>query len=148
GVEPNAEMRVRAESEPPPPNSALLSFHDGRAEQTGLPDSIADVVLAAQAFHWFEAGQALKEFHRLLLPLGWVVLMWNERDENDTFPAAYGTVIRSAPEAAKVEGPRGRAGEVLFSSPLFDHVERVAFGNAQEVDEEGLLGRAFSASYA
>jgi SAM-dependent methyltransferase len=148
GIEPNAEMRARAESEPPSPQAAALSYHDGRAEQTGLPDSIADAVLAAQAFHWFDTGKALAEFHRILLPLGWVILMWNERDENDAFTAAYGAVVRSTRDAAAVEGPRGRAGEVLLISPLFDQCERVVFSNTQLVDEEGLLGRAFSASYA
>jgi SAM-dependent methyltransferase len=148
GIEPNAEMRARAEAEPLSTHAAVLTFHDGRAEQTGLPDSIADAVLAAQAFHWFETEAALQEFHRVLLPLGWTILMWNERDESDAFTAAYGAVIRSAPEAASVEIPRGRAGEALLSSPLFDESKRVVFKNSQELDEEGLLGRAFSASYA
>jgi SAM-dependent methyltransferase len=148
GIEPNAEMRSQAESEPLSPGAAALSFHEGQAEQTGLPDSIANAVLAAQAFHWFDAVKALAEFRRILLPLGWVILMWNERDENDAFTAAYGAVVRSTRDAALVECPRGRAGEVLASSRLYDQCERVVFSNAQLVDEEGLLGRAFSASYA
>jgi hypothetical protein len=74
--------------------------------------------------------------------------MWNERDEADAFTAAYGAVIRTAPEAAAVEGPRARGGEVLLVHPLFEQQERVRFSHRQELDEEGMLGRAFSASYA
>jgi SAM-dependent methyltransferase len=148
GIEPNAAMRAQAEAEPLPPGTPVPVYRDGRAEATGLPDAVADAVLSAQAFHWFDADAALREFHRILEPRGWVVLMWNERDETDPLTAAYGAVMRTGPGAEAVEGPRRRAGEVLLSHPLFDSAERICFSHAQEVAEEGLLGRAFSASYA
>jgi SAM-dependent methyltransferase len=148
GVEPNAEMRARAEAEAPPAGSPVPRYADGRAEATGLADGVADAVLAAQAFHWFDAGPALAEFHRILKPGGWVALLWNERDESDPFTAAYGDAFRAVPGAAALERSRGRAGEPLLVSPLFQDGSRTTFANSQEVDEEGLLGRAFSASYA
>ena len=83
-----------------------------------------------------------------LRPGGWVALLWNERDEGDPCTAAYGAVVRSAPDAAAIEVPRSRAGDPLLHSPLFDGGERLLFRHEQELDEEGLLGRAFSASYA
>ena len=148
GVEPNADMRRQAAAEPLPPGVPRPSYRDGRGEATGLPDAFVDAVLAAQAFHWFEPETALREAHRILKPGGWVVLLWNERDNADAFTAAYGAVVRSAPEAARVEGPRGRAGEPLLSSPLFEEARRDLFRHRQEVDLQGLLGRAFSASHA
>ncbi len=144
GVEPNDAMRARAEAEP---ESATTRYVKGTAEATGLPDGCATAVLAAQAFHWFDAPAALREFHRLLRPGGWVALMWNERDERDACTAAYGEVMRSGPDAAAVEGRR-RAGEVLLHTPLFIEGHKVVFHHEQALDEEGLLGRAFSASYA
>jgi len=120
----------------------------GTAEATGLDDGCAAAVLAAQAFHWFDAPAALREFHRILRPGGWVALMWNERDGRDPCTAAYGEVMRTGPDAAAVEGPRMRAGEVLLHSPLFVEAHKVTFAHEQAVDEAGLLGRAFSASYA
>src|SRR5207248_3252092 len=132
----------------PPRAGPLPEYRPGRAEETGLPGEVAQVVLSAQAFHWFDAPAALKEFHRVLRPGGWVALMWNERDESDPCTAAYGAVIRTAPDASAVEGPRARAGEVLLHSPLFESGERVCFRHAQELGEGELLGRAFSASYA
>jgi SAM-dependent methyltransferase len=149
GIEPNDEMRQKAEVD-----SARLTlfsyptYRAGQAEATGLPDHVAKVVFAAQAFHWFKPKKALREFHRILKPGGWTALMWNERDEADPFTAAYGAVVRSTPEASGVEGPRGRAGEPLLVSPLFQDAERLIFPNEQILDEEGLLGRTFSASYA
>jgi SAM-dependent methyltransferase len=148
GVDPNADMRAQAEAAALPPGVPVPRYCDGRGEATGLADGVADTVLSAQAFHWFDPEVALQEFHRILKPDGWVALMWNERDESDTFTAAYGAVVRSTPDAAAVEGPRGRAGAVLLTHPLFQDAERVVFGHEQVVDEDGLLGRSFSASYA
>jgi hypothetical protein len=104
--------------------------------------------LAAQAFHWFEPAAALTEFARILKPGGWTVLMWNERDDADPFTAEFSEAVRATRDAGAVEGPRGRAGEALLRSPKFTEGERLVFHHAQCLDEEGVLGRAFSASYA
>jgi SAM-dependent methyltransferase len=148
GIEPNAEMRAVAEAVPPSEGRQGPTYRDGRAEATGLAAGSADAVLAAQAFHWFDPVAALREFHRVLKPCGWVTLLWNERHESDPFTAEYRGVIRTAPDAAAIEMPRSRAGESLLHNPLFRDAERAVFPNAQTLDEEGLLGRAFSASYA
>src|SRR5262249_5045769 len=119
GIEPNTGMRAKAEAETLPPGVPAPVYREGSAEATGLPDAIADAVLAAQAFHWFEPDASLREFHRILRPGGWVVLMWNERDPSDPCTAAYGAVVGGTPEATAVEGSRSRAGEVLLTHPLF-----------------------------
>ena len=77
GVEPNAEMRGAAEK-------LLRDFPGfesvaGTAEETGLAANSIDLVVAAQAFHWFDPDRAGMEFQRILRPGGWVALVWNER---------------------------------------------------------------------
>jgi SAM-dependent methyltransferase len=148
GIEPNDEMLQQAAATPVPPGCPTPNYRKGRAEETGMSDRCVDAVLAAQAFHWFAAEAALKEFRRILKPGGWVALLWNERDEQDPCTADYGRVVRSTPDAGAVELPRGRAGEALLVSPLFQEAGRFMFTNRQLLSEEGLLGRAFSASYA
>jgi SAM-dependent methyltransferase len=148
GIDPNEDMRRKAMSEPVPPGVPVPEYRAGRGEATGLPDGVADVVLSAQAFHWFESDAALREFHRVLKPGGWVALMWNERDETDPFTADYGTVLRWGTSAAAVEGPRGRGGEPLLTHSLYRQAELLTFANEQPLDEDGLIGRTFSASYA
>src|SRR5205814_1795933 len=95
-----------------------------------------------------EPDAALREFHRVLKPGGWVALVWNERDEGDPVTAEYGAVIRTAPDAAHYEIVRQRAGGVLSAHPRFHGYEKLTFPQEQSVDAEGLHGRAFSASYA
>jgi SAM-dependent methyltransferase len=147
GIEPNAEMRKAAAAEPSRTEPTPV-YQDGRAEITGVEVETADAVLAAQAFHWFETDTAFQEFRRILKPGGWLILMWNERDETDPATAAYGDVIRKFPDAKRLEGRRGQAGEPLLTCPLFQDRERLVFRQQQMMDETGLIGRAFSASYA
>jgi SAM-dependent methyltransferase len=146
GIEPNADMRHQAESES---SSAgpLPEYREGRAEATGLRDASADAVVAAQAFHWFEPEATLREFHRILKPAGWAILLWNQRDDSDTFSQAYGAKIRQLTDADLIESYYGK-GDGLLGSALFQEGERALFPHEQVLDEAGLLGRAFSASYA
>lgn len=147
GLEPNAEMRAQARSQPgtsfPAPE-----YRDGRAEATGLPTASADAVLAAQAFHWFDPARTLPEFHRILRPNGWVVLLWNTRDDREPFTAEYGRLVWSHTDRARAKEIREDSPTALWRTPFFGAAEPVFFPNAQSLDEPGLLGRAFSASYA
>ena len=76
-VEPNADMRQAAER--------LLAHYpkfksaNASAEATTLPDASADLIIAAQAFHWFDIPATREEFARLLRPAGWTLLLWNAR---------------------------------------------------------------------
>jgi SAM-dependent methyltransferase len=149
GVEPNAEMRQAAILANSVRDAPQIDYRDGRAEATGLDGATANLVVVAQSFHWFQPEPTLREFHRLLKPSGWAALIWNERDERDPFTTAYGAVIRTARDAAAIERPRqASAGNALLNSPLFHHPIRAEFPNSQELDENGLLGRSFSVSYA
>ncbi|MBE9126100.1 MULTISPECIES: class I SAM-dependent methyltransferase [unclassified Coleofasciculus] len=54
----------------------------GTAESIPLASASVDVVLVAQAFHWFQGKSSLQEIHRVLKPGGWLGLIWNVRDES------------------------------------------------------------------
>lgn len=146
GLEPNDDMRQQAERDTPA--GTALAYCAGRAEDTGLAAQSVAAVVSAQAFHWFAPDAALREFARVLRPGGWVALLWYERDERDPFTAAYGDLLRTLPGAVGLERARARAGEALLEHPLYELPERSVFAHAQALDEEGLIGRAMSVSYA
>ncbi len=147
GVEPNAEMREAA-VRVPSARGVPPEYREGRAEATGLPTASAEAVVAAQAFHWFDPAAALPEFHRILRRGGWLILMWNTRDEEDPFTAEYGRLVWSLTDRSRTDAIREGSPAALRATRLFDASEPVFFPNEQRLDRDGLLGRAFSASYA
>jgi SAM-dependent methyltransferase len=145
-VEPNDEMREAAERAfGARPNFRSIA---ARAEATSLPDASVDFAVAGQAFHWFDAVEARREFARILVPGGHVALVWNERRlVEDTFAADYETLmLECCPEyptstRRSIERPAIEA----FFAPSPMHV--AVFENAQTLDFEGLRGRILSSSY-
>jgi len=147
GVDCNADMldEARRDGE----SSTAITWHRAAAEATGLESGGFDLVLCAQAFHWFDQPMALAEFARLLRPHGRLALLWNIRDGSDPFTAAYSRII--AAEADRVDPTMRDAREALdaaiWNSVLFEGARRLEFDSPQPLDEEGVLGRALSASY-
>jgi ubiquinone/menaquinone biosynthesis C-methylase UbiE len=67
GIEPNANMRQEAARKLENHSYAVhIEYREGLAHQTGLPDACADIVTAAQSFHWMEPASTLAEIARIL----------------------------------------------------------------------------------
>jgi ubiquinone/menaquinone biosynthesis C-methylase UbiE len=62
-VEPNADMRVQLEATLMPYTNAKI--FSGTAEQTTLPDNSVDVIIIAQALHWFDFDKFRTECRRI-----------------------------------------------------------------------------------
>lgn len=92
-VEPNMAMRCAAERwlQAYPDFRAL----DGTADTTGLADASVDLVTVAQAFHWFDAVAARREFTRVVRPHGLIAIWWNSRRLTGThFLEGYEALLR------------------------------------------------------
>ncbi len=146
-VEPGIEMREAAER--------LLGTdphfvsHAGTAEQTGLPDQCANLITAAQAFHWFDRDAARQEFDRILKPGGIAALIWNERRVTSTpFLREYEDLLNThATDYKEVNHANINADAIAaFFSPY--EVHHTSFENRQIFDYGGLHGRLMSCSYA
>ena len=145
GVEPNEAMREAAtEYLADYPNFRLVN---GTAENTTLDDHSIDVVLAGQAFHWFDRAATKGEFRRILRPGGHVVLIWNERQLDTTpFLKEYEELlIKYSTDYPVVR--HDKFDEGTLASYFDTGVKKAVFANVQNVDFDGLKGRMLSASY-
>jgi ubiquinone/menaquinone biosynthesis C-methylase UbiE len=145
GVEPNREMRHAAEQDLSPyPNFISMP---GQAEATGLPDHSIDLIVAGQAFHWFDRALSRKEFLRILKPPGWVVLLWNDRRQDTSFSNAYEKFLKTYAIDYDVVDHRQITPNVLKQFYNHDKLSLKLFDHVQVFDLEGLKGRVLSCSY-
>jgi ubiquinone/menaquinone biosynthesis C-methylase UbiE len=135
-VEPLAEMRARLEL-----TVSGVRALAGTAEAMPLPEASADVVTVAQAFHWFDHAAALREIARVLRPGGRIALVWNVRDETESWVHEMNEVM-----VGRTGIDRG-AGEPIAASGLFGPVEHGVFRHVQEIDRETLRELVLSRSY-
>src|ERR1700743_1996529 len=90
-VEPNEAMRAQAEE--------LLSHYpgfvsvNGTAEATGLAAGSFDLIVAGQAFHWFDPARTREEMVRIGRPGAVAALIWNERLMELPFEKEYEDLI-------------------------------------------------------
>ncbi len=147
GVEPNREMREAAERLFI--NAGDFKSIDGSAEATTLSDKSIDLIVAGQAFHWFEAAKTKTEFKRILKDGCYVALIWNERRSTDSpFLIGYENLLRK--HCAEYEQVR----HTNIHRETFDEFFGAGkYGleilrNSQLLDWEGLKGRLLSSSYA
>jgi SAM-dependent methyltransferase len=145
-VEPNEPMRRAAE--------AALGGQTGfvsvaaSAEATTLSDASVSLVVAAQAFHWFDPLAVRRECQRILAAGGWVALVWNARRTSGSgFLDAYERLLEQhgtdylrvrhrelgVPAIARFFGPAG--------------CRLACFEHAQAFDRNGLEARLRSSSY-
>jgi SAM-dependent methyltransferase len=87
-VEPVDAMREQLVTDLPGVNAL-----SGTAQNLPFPDGYADVIVCAQAFHWFATNTVLAEFHRVLKPGGRLALVWNVRDESVDWVATLTEII-------------------------------------------------------
>lgn len=144
-VEPNKDMREKS--------VVLLKGYpgfqavDGTAEHSGLEDASVDVIVAGQAFHWFDVSKTKNEFTRILKSNGLVVLLWNEREIISVFEKAYDQLIlQYARDYVQVQH---RNIDVQHIEAFFNPQPCTLkiFPNYQLFDFDGLKGRLLSSSY-
>jgi SAM-dependent methyltransferase len=141
-VEPNRAMREAITPHP------LLTVVDGTAEHTTLANQSVQLVTCFQAFHWFTPELCLREFLRILKPLGRLALVWNVRDCDDALTDAYTQIIREASNNHPgVDKMHRDPTPYLLNQPAFSNFRQLTFAYRQPLNLQGLIGRATSTSY-
>jgi len=145
GIEPNVEMREAGER--------LMQAHSnffslaGTAEATTLAGNSVDLIVAGQAFHWFDRKRARTEFERILKPGRHVALIWNALQTGTApFLIAYEALLRQfAPEYERVNH---RNVDLRTLAEFFRREPQCrSFPYMQYFDFAGLRGRLLSSSY-
>jgi SAM-dependent methyltransferase len=146
GVEPNDGMRAAAERALA--GNPRFRSVKGSAEASTLEGGSIDLLVAGQAFHWFDPAAARAEALRVLRPARWAALLWNEHPSAaSAFLADYEALVRRhAPEYDQVVG--SRADEMRMREFFGGPMERATFANQQRFTYAGLCGRLMSSSYA
>jgi ubiquinone/menaquinone biosynthesis C-methylase UbiE len=78
GVEPGPVMREQARAYTP--SEAMIEYREGSAESIPLASGAAALVLAAQAYQWFDRPTFVAEARRVLAPRGVLAVLQNDRD--------------------------------------------------------------------
>lgn len=141
GVEPNDAMRAAAAARGGP------RYLKGDAAATGLPSGSAALVVAGQAFHWFDVGSALAEFRRVLRPGGWCAAFWNDRTRETPLLRDYDALLREFSSEYRAVRTKAATLEAIRTSPGVRDWTAARFPNVQPLDREAFLGRVYSSSY-
>lgn len=131
-VEPVAEMRARLAAALP-----LAQALDGSAEVIPLRDASVDVLVCAQAFHWFASNAALDEIHRVLKPGGKLALVWNLRDARVPWVARLDGIVN----ALQGDTPRYYTGawRQVFPHPGFGPLQEQHFSQGHSGSVENVI---------
>jgi len=133
-------MLARAEKE-----GGGARYVRGEATRTTLPRGKAQLVVAAQAFHWFDLPPTLVELRRVLAPEGGVAAMWNARGDSPLM-RGYKAALREVEGYSTTPQPEDTERAIDGADGLVDR-DYFEVGSQQLFDRAGLEGRARSSSY-
>ena len=145
-VEPNEAMRDAAVAQLS--ENENFTPIDGSAGATTLQAGSIDLIVCAQAFHWFSNDNTRVEFSHILKPGGKAALIWNNRTTDcDDFAKEYDALLKNdSVDYNKVNHQNIK--DINFKVFFKDGIYEVnKFPNEQVFDEDGLIGRAYSSSY-
>ena len=148
GVEPNPDMRKVLKKLEKNKNFKAV---EGTAEHTNLEEHSIDLIVVAQAFHWFDKEEFKKECKRILKPNGRVWILWNQLDENkdivkeqkridDKYTNRFQEVNGILSGTKKEEKIQGFFRDNIYEVKVVD--------NPLENDRERFIGSNLSKSYS
>lgn len=149
-IEPNAKMREALLQQQGARSEVELRVVAGSAEATGLADASVGLILAAQAFHWFEPKATREEFRRILFRPGVVAMLWNDRRTQGTeFLERYEDLLmRRGIDYAEVNHKQWDEVRLRdFLSEGGSPMQSRAWESHQDLDWDSLVGRVASSSY-
>lgn len=145
GVEPNANMREKAEEA----LGSYDNFHSvaAPAEDSGIAGKSVGLVTAASAVHWFDISKFKSECKRILVPSAYVCLIINERKYDDFTECQHEICEKYCPAFSSVAHgaiKTRKAAQELFESEF----EIKRFSHNLFYSCENFIARTLSSSYS
>jgi ubiquinone/menaquinone biosynthesis C-methylase UbiE len=124
GVDPDQAMLDRAEVA----LGARARFVLGSAEELPLADASADLVVSAQAAHWFREPHATSEIQRVLRPGGHVAFVWKYPTPDTPYTYLVDEIATRLTGSSLLAGaPYGIGTVPQLLRPGFEDYTRVTF---------------------
>lgn len=120
GVDASPAMLEKAKERLP-----NADFVQANAEALPFPNERFDVVISAQAFHWFERAKALSEAHRVLRPGGLLAIWWKHLMSQERLSEIRAETFKSLGAEPPASGLSGGFREFYGSEQFFDQTLRV-----------------------
>ncbi|MBA9084860.1 ubiquinone/menaquinone biosynthesis C-methylase UbiE [Fontibacillus solani] len=156
GVEPNDDMRSKAEDKLSVTNNAgHITFVQGYSNQLDTPDESVDIITCSQSFHWMEPVSTLKEGQRVLKQGGifavydcdWPpVVNWRLEEEYLHLIQQADALIAqfTEKESQAVKRNKDEHLQALRNSKAFRYTREIVFHHIERCDAERYVGLALS----
>lgn len=141
GVDPNEDMLEDARK-----RGSSAIYQKGDAENTHLQANFANLIISAQAFHWFAIDNTMPELKRILKPNGFCCAFWNVRVQNP-LTKSYEAIIKKYSGDYEKTIKALQTIKAIKASRAVKSVKESRFTNTQSLDFKGLINRAYSTSY-
>ena len=138
GIEPSTDMLNEAKKK----ERDNLKFKQGFGEKTGLSESIADIVICVQAFHWMNPEMVLKEVHRILKPNGIFAVINADYPPiiNKELEKIYLNIVNKAKKAEDFSETilvnKEKFIDSIRNCNLFDYYREISFSKTEKYDKE------------
>lgn len=134
-VEPNDEMRKYGVQRTR--DYGNVRWFEGTGENTGLDASSYSLVTFGSSFNVTNRELALKESARILLPCGWLGMMWNHRKLDDPIQERIEHIIKNHIPSYDYGARREDQSDIILRSGFFEDVKTVqgVIMHEQKVDD-------------
>ncbi len=148
GVEASPEMRDQAEAAT---SAKSVRFVQAFAQETGLPEGVADIVTCSQSFHWMEPEPTLAEAARVLRSGGvfaaydydWPpVVHWEVEAAFEEMLRRVGR-LRAGPRGQMLYSKEGHLDRIRESGH-FRHAREIVLHSRDQGSAERIVGMALS----
>ena len=117
------------------------------AEALPFSNGALDAITVAQAFHWFDARAALREFARALRPRGRLGLLWNARLRTEPWVDAVWSVMDRVEREAPWRDHERWSDAAFVEEPALTQLQEATFDHSQVLTPEGVVERVRGVSH-